>query len=502
MKLKLFSISLAVLLLTACTPTAEEAGTTFTYGTTAYSLANANVGLNPHNDYAGWSAVRYGVGETLFRYSATMEPEPFLASGYRQVSDTVWEITLKEDIHFSSGRLLDGQAVKECIESLLAVHDRAPYDLKISNITAEGQTVTFETTEPVPAFLNYLSDPYGAIIDMDYGVTEDKNVAGTGPFVATAVSDTEIVLDRNEAYWNGTVGTDHVVVKSITDGDTLTLALQSGEIDAAQGLPYASLPIFTDHPDYQISATETSRAFFVQSNLSSSILQDPVVRQAIAMSIDKEGFVSVLLGGHGSVATGPFPNDTVTTPSFDPTAAKQLLLDAGYEDTDGDGFLEQDGENLTLRWLSYPSRQELPLLAELAKSNLADIGIDLTLNVTASHNDILKTNDWDLYASAFVTAPTGDPQYFFTTHALATSAKNRGGFYSESLEALASQMADTFDAKERAALGTQMAQLLVDDASFLFVSHLTMSLVMTDQVDGFVAHPSDYYEITADLTVS
>ena len=49
---------------------------------------------------------------------------------------------------------------------------------------------------------------------------------------------------RNEAYWDGTPGFDRVTVLSITDGDTLTMALQSGEIDAAYGLPYTSYPLF------------------------------------------------------------------------------------------------------------------------------------------------------------------------------------------------------------------------------------------------------------------
>ena len=62
------------------------------------------------------------------------------------------------------------EAVKECLEDLIAVHDRAPYDLKIEHIDADGLTLTIFTTEPCPAIINYLGDPYGAIIDMDYGI--------------------------------------------------------------------------------------------------------------------------------------------------------------------------------------------------------------------------------------------------------------------------------------------------------------------------------------------
>ncbi len=61
--------------------------------------------------------------------------------------------------------------------------------------------------------MNYLSDPYGAIIDMEYGVQEDKNVAGTGPFVAVKVTDTEIDLEKNPNYWGGEVKMDKVQIK-------------------------------------------------------------------------------------------------------------------------------------------------------------------------------------------------------------------------------------------------------------------------------------------------
>ena len=73
------------------------------------------------------------------------------------------------------------KAVKECLEDLIAVHDRAPYDLKIDHIDADGLTLTIYTTEPCPAIINYLGDPYGAIIDMDYGIQGEKAVLPMWP---------------------------------------------------------------------------------------------------------------------------------------------------------------------------------------------------------------------------------------------------------------------------------------------------------------------------------
>ena len=103
--------------------------TTFVLGDTTFNAENEEPDINPHRAYSGWACIRYGVGETLFRYSDSMEIEPWLATGYELVDDLTWKITLRDGVTFSSGRKMDGEAVKECLEHLIEVHDRARGDL-------------------------------------------------------------------------------------------------------------------------------------------------------------------------------------------------------------------------------------------------------------------------------------------------------------------------------------------------------------------------------------
>lgn len=504
---------LCAALLTGCgnsqTDSSKDAGAdskkTFTYGDTTFNSENDESDVNPHRGYSGWACIRYGIGETLFKYSDSMELEPWLATDYENLDENTWKITLRDDVTFTSGRKMDAQSVKECLEDLVAVHERAAGDLKISSIEADGQVLTITTSEPVPALMNYLSDPYGCIIDMQAGITEDGNVSGTGPYLAVKVeTDQGLTLTKNENYWNGTPKLDTIYVKTITDGDTLTMALQSGELDAAYGLPYSSLTLF-ENDSYTTSSCDTSRSFFAQMNYETEALQDENVRAAIACAIDKESFTSVLLNGNGTSAVGPFPENfsfgdsTVTDEDYDPEHAKELLKTAGWTDTDGDGYADKNGQKLSIRWVTYPSRQELPLLAESVQASLKEIGIDLSVNCTANYQDALDRGDWDIFAGAFVSAPTGDPEYFFTTHCLDSSTKNRGGYHSDQLESLEQQMAAAFDPQQRAELATQMTQTILDDHAFVFASHLKMSIVSRKEVTGLTAHPSDYYEITVDL---
>lgn len=489
-------------------PNSKSAPGTMVYGTTStWSTENEDHGFNPHTSYWGWTTVRLGVGETLFRFDDNMQIQPWIASGYQFTDDTTAVITLKDNVTFSNGKPVDGAAVKACLDDLVATHDRAPSDLKIASIEAGGQTVTIHTTEPNPALMYYLSDPYGAIVDMSSPCNE-TTVVGTGPFVVESTSDDTVELAKNTGYWNGDVGADHVTVKNITDGDTLTMALQSGEIDAAYGLPYSSRSLFSDEKTYHTSSTATSRVYEVAFNFDKPVMQDAGVRKAISMSLSSSDFVDTLLEGHGEAAAGPFPDNFTfavgadDAAPYDPDGAKQLLQADGYADTDGDGYLDKDGQTLELTWLTYPSRQELPKLAEYAQEQLKNVGIKVNVNSTANHRNFVKSDDFDIYASAIVAAPQGDPQYYFTTQYLPDSSYDAGHYSNPQVTADIETLSQTFDVAQRAELARKIQKEVLDDNGYYYASFLQMAIVSNTKVSGLEAHPCDYYELTADLKVS
>lgn len=491
---------------TASQPSAKsaaEAPAVFVFGDTTFNAENEEPDVNPRNGYAGWAALRYGVGETLFRYDEHMRPQPWLAERFENVDPLTWRIELKENVRFSNGRAVDAAAVKASLEALVKEHARARGDLRIAAIDADGLTLTIRTEVPRPTLVNYLSDPYGAVVDVAAGV-KDGIVVGTGPYRAVkVVTNDSIELVRNDNYWDETrPGYDRVRVLTISDGDTLTMALQSGEIDAAYGLPYASHVLFKKG-GFVSTSTATSRTFFLHMNYKSPIASDPAVRRAVAMAVDKERFASVLLQGNGVPATGPFPADfafggkAVSSRTFDLKAAAEVLESAGWRDANGDGVREKDGKPLVLRWLTYPSRQELPLLAEMVQADLKSNGVKVDVNSTADHNALRRRPEtWDVYASAMVTAPTGDPAYFFTTHALQSSSENNGGYVNPELEALAETLSNTFDPAKREALAVEMQNRILADDAFVFAAHLKMTMVALEGVEGLKAHPTDFYEIT------
>lgn len=119
---------------------------TLVIGDTTFNSSNEENNVNPHDAYSGWACIRYGIGETLVKYSDTMEIEPWLAKEWENVDELTWKITLQDNVKFSSGRDMDAEAVEECLEHLIENHERAKNDLKIDSMEADGQILTIHTS--------------------------------------------------------------------------------------------------------------------------------------------------------------------------------------------------------------------------------------------------------------------------------------------------------------------------------------------------------------------
>ena len=105
------SVVLCASMLAGCGNQKNETGTTtekgkktLVIGDTTFNSSNEENNVNPHDAYSGWACIRYGIGETLVKYSDTMEIEPWLAKEWENVDELTWKITLQDNVKFSSGR--------------------------------------------------------------------------------------------------------------------------------------------------------------------------------------------------------------------------------------------------------------------------------------------------------------------------------------------------------------------------------------------------------------
>ncbi|SFB34749.1 peptide/nickel transport system substrate-binding protein [Acetitomaculum ruminis DSM 5522] len=488
---------------TSETSNSSEAGELKYYG------QSAGYGLDPGNQYNGWYAVEYGVVETLFKLDDNFEIQPWIADSYELSDDHLtWTVKLKEGITFQNGKELDAEAVKKSLQHTLDTNDRAPSDLAIESMEADGLTIKFTTKSPNPAFINSLTEPYSAIIDMESGKDFDKEPIGTGPYMVKEVvpdEKTEVVAYAD--YWGGAPKLSKATDLAFKDNDAVVMAMQSGEIDAAYAMSYDGQELFANDDNYAIDKSTTSRIYMLYYNMDNENLSDAKVRKALNMLIDKESYGSVVMNGNGEPATGMFPENTefgkdLKATEFDVDGAKKLLEEAGYSDSDNDGFLDKDGKKLSFRIVTYSSRAELPLIADAMQSQFKEVGIDSDIKITDDISTALKAGDYDICPYSFTTLPTGDPGSLLNSVFAKDGSNNFAKYNNETVNGLIEQINNEFDADKRNELVREAMQTILDEDAFCFIEHLKMSVVTKSTVENLNIHPLDFYQLDANVSIS
>lgn len=508
MKKRILTLCMGLLLLTACTPQTggnevaegeKEAPKekVFVLGSEQFTTT-----LDPASEYWGWYTIRYGIGETLFRLNEDLELEPWLAESYENLDPTSWKITLKDNVVFSDGTPVTGQVVVDNLKRVGDMNDRA-LSLKEAKYTVEGNTITIQTKEPKAAFINDLVDPYASIIKID-SIVDGKadKIIGTGPYqVESFTAEKEIALTPNKNYWNGQPKLDRVQVKKIIDKETGSMALKNGEIDAFIELNPESYASFQDDENFMADSKSTSRAFAMYYNLEK--LPDANLRKAIHLALDKESISKNLLKGMMSPTNGMFPdfmaygNKNIKSEGYDLEGAKKLLQESGYKDTDGDGYLEKDGKTLDLD-IHFYKRLALESLATELQATLDKIGIKSHLSSHDS-SDYLKNGQYDIGFYSVVTSPTGDPEAYLTRISKEDGEENYNGFKDEKINGLIHELSKTVEVEKRAQLAIEIQQGILDQYAHEYFGFNNLNLVSKKEVKGMIAHPSDYYQVTADI---
>lgn len=514
MKLKkvaaiLLSVIISIGGLTGCSNNSsssnENGKKELVYGTGVYATTGS---LDPAEaNYNGWFTLRYGAGETLFKVNDDGTINPWLVDEYKNINATTWELTIKDGIKFSNGKEVTAKEVKASIDRILDKEEiSAGKALSIDSIEADGQKLTIKTSKANPALPNQLCDPDLVILDVDSEDIKTKPV-GTGPFVIESFDEKQCVVTKNENYWDGEVKLDKVTIDYITDNDTLSASLQSGDIDIAGGLSFTNLKNFENDGNYKVDTNSTTRCYMLYYNFENELLNDKNIRKAIDMCIDKESYVSSLLQGSGEAAKGPFPTTMdigkdVKDNGYNIEEAKKLLKEAGCKDSDNDGILEKDGKRLSFDIITYSSRAELSDISTALQDKLKEVGIEIkNINIYEAVEDQLASGDFDICAYSWTTAPIGDPYYFLGYNYISDGDCNYGKYKNKEVDKLIKELAVEFDQDKRTELANEIVQIGNDDAAFSYVAHLTKGYAMKNNINGFKQTSSDYYELNKDIDI-
>lgn len=469
--------------------------------------------LEPTENYFAWVVMRYGVGESLTKFDKEMKVTPWLAESWKIGDDKLtWTFVINKDAKFSNGKPVTAQAVKDSIERTFAKSKRAKTFFEYDKITADGQTLTITTKTPMPNMPGLLADPLFLVVDVN-AEKEGRNFAkegpiGTGPYIVKSFTKEKAVMEANPNYWKGHVPFKTVEIPSIDDPNTRAMALQSGEVDMAVNIGPGEMDLFKNNASFNVDEIASLRVVLARIN-EKGVFKDPRVRAALISATNRQSYADVLLKGTFIAGKAPIPpsmdfgfNELKDPNAYNPERAKQLLAEAGWQDTDGDGILDKDGQPLTADFVIYNSRAELPIYAEAVQADARKVGMDIKIK-TVDYNLLDKigiNGDYDLLISNTVTANTGDPEVFlkwyWQTNVNGDNPQNGSGYSNPVYDAKLAQLATEFDPNKRRQLVIELQQILLNDSASLFLGYPRTNIVSNKSLKGVVMYPSDYYWIT------
>jgi peptide/nickel transport system substrate-binding protein len=268
---------------------------------------------------------------------------PDLAERWTASDDLkTWTFYLRKGVKFHHGREFDADDV---ITTVQRIQDKATGSVTRVNFEVidkmeapDKHTVRFTLKAPYAGLADLFSDRQARIVPRDKLDTLARAPSGTGPFKLKSFTPGDRVeLERNADYFvRGVPQLDTVVMRIMPESAAQAAALETGEIDLVWNLPLEAIDQFKKNPNIVIDSVPTSTWDGIIMNSAHKPLDDPRVRRAIALAIDKKAMVELALFGYGTpthtmIPPGhPFYDNDLKIGAPDIAQAKKLLAEAGF----------------------------------------------------------------------------------------------------------------------------------------------------------------------------
>jgi peptide/nickel transport system substrate-binding protein len=318
------------------------------------------------------------VYEGLFRLTDEGKVENLLAASYAKSPDgLVYTVTLRDGIRFHSGKILTSADVKASFERVTAETSlaarKSSYRVIKSIAVPDAKTVVFTLNSPSISFPYTLA--YVWIVNTE-GVDLKTAEDGTGPYtLENWTRGSSLSLSRWDGYWGQQAKNSRVVFHYFTDASALNNALLSGRIDIITTVQNPdALARFENNRNFVVNNGASTTKELLAFNDRLPPFNNAQVRKAVYSAIDRGKLLNSIWGKYGTLIgsmvppTDPWYDPALVNANpYDPNLAKTLLASAGY----ANGFAFT---------LDTPTYDPHPLAAEFIKSELAKVGITVTIN--------------------------------------------------------------------------------------------------------------------------
>ena len=495
----------AALMLTACTADpsvtegsgsdgeGEESGGTLTIGQ-EYDFGTMDPAIITS---VGDTQMVANVFEGLTRYEyGTTELSPGLATEWEMSEDgTEWTFQLREGVQFHEGYgELTADDVVFTFERAVSEELASPNAELLSAMEAvtavDDHTVQFNLSAPDPSWLHKLADQYTGIVSaaavQERGDNFGLDPVGTGMYEFDQwIQGQQTNLVAFDDYWGGEPLLEGVVYRAIPDAVTRHNAFLAGEIDINQVTDPELYTQLEGTDGVQFTEAEGLITRFLGWRSDQPPFDDPRVREAVTLAIDRDAMMEGIFAGISTPADGILSSgvehalEGILGYEHDPERARELMAEAGYA----------DGVDVTLT-VGNVDRFTRP--ATVIQQDLAEVGIRMEIEVIESQTmlaDLTSEEGLQMFLLSRGQDPTPDRvlDSWFSTDNI--PANNWARVSDPEVDAWLDEATTTIDEDVRAEAFANVQRRIAEEHYYYFIDHEEMIFAYHDRVEGFVTDP-------------
>ncbi len=308
-----------------------------------------------------------------------------------------------------------------------------------------------------------------------------RRPVGNGPFrLARWEPDQFIELERNPLYYEeGLPRLKSVVFRIVPEMMTLVTQLEAGEIDCLESLPVDAVSdIKANHPDIEIFTYMSRHQVFIAWNLQRPLFGSRDIRRALAMAVDTDEMIRSLWGGMA------LPNDSpmhpilwahdprMTRVPFDPAAARVILADNGWVDSDGDGVLERGGARFEFEMITNQGNQLRTDIVTMIQEYLRRVGVRVVPRTLEWNSFVQKLTggDFDSCVLGWKTSTRADLTDLWRSSSTPPQGFNVSRYFSATADSLIDAAKNATDRELARQLWHRCQRLIYADQPVLFLT--------------------------------
>jgi peptide/nickel transport system substrate-binding protein len=457
-------------------------------------------------------------------------PVPGLADSWETSEDGLtWTFHLNKEARWHDGEDVTSEDVAYTFQRILDEEQGLYIDYvrQIESIeTPDEDTVVFTTKEPSVQMLAMYVYILPKHIWEDVPADETKSfenspAIGSGPFQAVEWKKGQFArLEANPDYFRGAPTLDEVIFQFYDNDDTMVQALRNGEVDYISGIPinlFKSLenqegietnsapdPGFTElgFNLYEPSPEAIEEFDAPETSTGHPALLDPRVREAINWAIDEEQLTQRILQGEG------IPGSTLVPPAlakyhleipeserqgFDIERSRQLLEEAGWRDTNGDGTVDKDGEELQLRLFVRSEDNDTVTAGQFIEDWFGEAGIGLETKAIGDTalTDAIYAADYDMFIWGWVSDP--DPDFILSVLTCDQIMGWSDTFWcNEEYSQMYQEQKTQLDLDERAVTIKEMQRIAYEENPYIIFYYDNQTEAWrTDKFEGWTKTPTE-----------